>query len=158
MSKLKDLIFYILKEYPHPNELSKARLNKIIYLCDWKHSIQHNEQISPIRWIYNHYGPYVDDIEHFVINDPDLYLEKTNNFLGQPKHIIRSYKSSTFSPSLESSQLETVNFVINTTKSLGWDDFIRLVYSTYPIIKMPKFSALDLVQLAKEYKSEIQNN
>ena len=62
MNKLNELIKYILVKYPKIEELSKPRLVKLIYLIDWKHSIEFGEQYTDIRWIYNHYGPYVNDV------------------------------------------------------------------------------------------------
>jgi hypothetical protein len=45
-----------------------------------------------------------------------------------------------------------LDFVIEKTKDLEWNDFIRLIYSTYPIVTQDKYSKLDLVSLAKEYQ------
>ncbi len=42
--------------------------------------------------------------------------------------------------------------MINATKNKNWEDFIRLVYSTYPCVTQPKGSQLNLVELAKKYE------
>ena len=49
--------------------LSKGRLNKLIYLADWKNCLEHNEQLTTIQWKFNHYGPYVDEIQNVIEND-----------------------------------------------------------------------------------------
>jgi len=38
---------------------------------------------------------------------------------------------------------------------LEWQDLLRLVYSTYPILSSERYSELDLVALAKEYEQEL---
>ena len=62
MKNLEKLIRYIILNYPNSNELSKPRLVKLIYLIDWKFTIENGSQFTDIRWIYNHYGPYVNDV------------------------------------------------------------------------------------------------
>jgi hypothetical protein len=37
---------------------------------------------------------------------------------------------------------------------MTWNDFIRLVYSTYPIMSQERGTELDLAALAEEYRSE----
>ena len=49
-----------------------------------------------------------------------------------------------------------LDFVIEKTAPLSWDDFIKLVYSTYPIVTQPRYSTLNLVQLASLYKQSIE--
>jgi len=67
--KTIDVIRYIINEYPHKDELSKARLNKMIYLADWKSAIDKGNLITDINWLFNHYGPYVKEIENLIAND-----------------------------------------------------------------------------------------
>lgn len=58
-------------------------------------------------------------------------------------------------PSVTEEERELLDFVISTSASKNWDDFIKLVYSTYPIITQERFSKLDLVKLAGEYEVSI---
>ena len=58
---ISNIIKYLLKEYPHKAELSASRLTKMIYLMDWKSSIDYGRQITNAQWHFDHYGPYVDD-------------------------------------------------------------------------------------------------
>lgn len=51
MVKLIDIILYILKNYPHKNELSNARLTKMIYLIDWRSAFDNGKQITNINGI-----------------------------------------------------------------------------------------------------------
>jgi len=151
MSKILDLIRYILEKYKYKDDLSKARLNKIIYLIDWVSAIRRDRQITPIRWYYNYYGPYVKDIEKAIQEDDRFEIKKGLNYYGNEKNVIFLKKDEAFND-LKEEEKEIVDFVIENTQNLNWSDFMNLVYSTYPIVKAEKFSNLDLVELAKEYK------
>ncbi|KTD83093.1 type II toxin-antitoxin system antitoxin SocA domain-containing protein [Legionella waltersii] len=73
MTKLKDVIAYTLKNYPIKEELSNARITKIIFLADWHQAINYGRQISKIKWVFDNYGPFVWDIHDEAINNPDLF-------------------------------------------------------------------------------------
>lgn len=149
--KIVNLVRYILKVYPHAKELSKARLNKIIYLIDWKSALEHEKQLTEINWKFNHYGPYVNIIEETILSDDRFNIKSTTNIYGNEKNIIEIIQDKDFSEPTEKEQ-EIIDFVIEKTRKFYWDKFINLVYSTYPIISQEKGSQLNLVELAKEYK------
>ena len=148
--RTNDLIKYIVENYPHPDELSKARLNKIIYLIDWKSAIDKEEQITDINWYFNHYGPYVKEIEELILDDNRFFLQPTITIYGNEKTIITLVDDTGFnSPTVDEKTI--IDFVIEKTRRFYWKRFIELVYSTYPIISQEKGSNLDLVSLAKAY-------
>lgn len=146
-----DVIRYVLNNYPYPKELSKARLNKIIYLIDWKSSIELNKQVTPIQWLFNHYGPYVKDIEVLVTFDERFEIENTTNVYGNEKNIVKLKQDENFEEPDEQTK-QIIDFIIEKTRKFNWKKFIDLVYSTYPILTQEKGSKLDLVTLAQEYK------
>ncbi len=152
MSNLKDIIAYYCDRYPHKDELSKARLTKMVYLADWKSAITRGEQISNIKWIYNHYGPYVDDVTHVAQSDPLFHVESTTNMFGKDKEVVR-LRSENYTPFLTEDEKRILDHIIKVTHTRYWNDFMELVYSTYPIIKSEKYTDLDLVKFAKEYKN-----
>ena len=53
MTELKEVISYLVSKYPHKDELSNARLTKMIYLADWRHAITQGNQITDIRWFFD---------------------------------------------------------------------------------------------------------
>jgi hypothetical protein len=154
MASLKDIVSYICYNYPHKDDLSKARLTKLVYLSDWKMSIDQGRQISPTKWYFNHFGPYVYDIEELARCDGDFDLEQTSNSFGSLKEIIR-FKGH-FHAFLLPAERAAIDFAIEKTRSLGWDAFIKLIYSTYPIVTESRYEYLDLPALAREYKSWAQ--
>ncbi len=58
MAQIKDIVIHILKNYPHKDELSNARVTKLVYLADWRHVLETKEQISSIKWYFDNYGPF----------------------------------------------------------------------------------------------------
>lgn len=156
MSKLSDVMAYVCQRYPHKDELSKARLAKIIYLADWRAAIERGEQITDVQWKFNHYGPYVDDILETAERDNKRFkVVNTLNMYGNPKDVIK-LKEASGKTELSAQDKEDINFIIEKTRRLYWKDFINLVYSTYPVLSQEKQTVLDLPKLAKAY-SHSQN-
>ena len=148
--KIFNLIAYFLKEYPHKDELSNARLTKMIYLSDWYSAIHVKQQITDIKWYYDNHGPFVWDIKREVDAHPEFFkVLETSNMFGGKKRLIKLNKEPKIS--LDENEKEAADHIINVTKNLNWDMFIKLVYLTYPIISTEKYSHLNLVSKAKKY-------
>jgi hypothetical protein len=142
----------LLKEYPHKSELSASRLTKMIYLMDWKSSIDFGRQITDAQWHFDHYGPYVDDFVKLAKEDKDISVENTSNYFGGKKQLFKLSEKIEEDFSLTKEQKYIADFVINTTKQKNYEDFIQLVYSTYPVMSNDRYSDLDLVGSAVKYK------
>lgn len=151
MASIKDILIYLIKYYPHKEELSNARLTKMVYLADWLNAIRKNQQLTNIQWYYDNYGPFVWDILDCVENNEDIFSVKyTTNMYGGEKRLINLKKN--VKENLSDEEKKILDEVIENTKSLYWTDFIKLIYSTYPILTSEKYSYLDLVNKAKEWK------
>lgn len=146
--KLPDLIAYICQTYPHSRELSKARLTKIIFLADWKSCQKNGEQLTEIKWYFDNYGPYVDDVVDSARECDFLGVEQEMNFYGNPKERIY-IKDEKYQPKISADVIKIVDEVFEETKRLYWDDFIKHVYSTSPIRNSKKYSFLNLQKMAK---------
>lgn len=156
MTELKDIIAYYCRNYPHQNELSKARLTKLVYLADWKSAVDKAQQMTDIDWIYNRYGPYVDDVIQAVMDNEDLFeIDPTENYYGENKNVIR-LKDETYEPQVDDYEKTALDRVIEVTQPKYWDDFISFVYGTYPIRNSEKFETMNLVELADRFKAERQ--
>ena len=137
--------------------MSKSRLTKMVYLADWKSAIDRGFPITDIQWIYDYYGPFVDEIFDLVLSDSDFNVIVSSNKYGDKKYIITLRAG--IKPSiklLDEEDINILNYVIESTRSLFYNDFIQLIYSTYPILKSEQFTPLDLVDIAKSYKKERQ--
>ncbi|WP_435769718.1 Panacea domain-containing protein [Nocardioides sp. SYSU DS0651] len=151
MATLHDLMLYFCKHYPHKEELSKARLTKMVYLADWRAAITSRRQLSHLTWTFNHYGPYLDDVVQEAQKSDDFTVRTTTNLYGSLKEVIEASPNAP-EPALSSEERATLDHVIAETSRLYFNDFIKLVYSTYPIVTQPRYQDLDLVKLAEEYE------
>jgi hypothetical protein len=148
--ELLKIIKYILKEYPKLDELSKPRLVKLIYLIDWKHALETGEQLTDIKWVNNHYGPYVEDIIELIKERNDIFLlDSYRNRYGKITDKIKLVNK------LESIEVgenkEIIDFIINKTNHFKWSDFMDIVMSTYPVQSYQRYTELDLSEDAKKY-------
>jgi len=143
-----------VKNYPNPDDLSKTRLTKLVYLADWMSANLHGRQLTKIRWYFDHYGPYVPDVYEAVVSDHALRIQKTISPFGNPKEVIAMNHARLNPPihlALEDQKI--LDEVIEKTQNLSWNRFIEYVYSTYPVESQERYSYLDLVNLSKEFKA-----
>jgi len=154
MTSLRDAIAYICKHYPHKDELSNARVTKMVYLADWRSAITRGKQMTEVPWVFHHYGPFVYDILDTAKEDPAFEVVPTHNMYGAPKDLLKVAHDATYL-SVGEDEKDILNFVIDSSADKNWDEFIRLVYSTYPILAGERHSKLDLVELANEYREVI---
>jgi len=153
MNKLQSIVAYLCSKYPHKSELSKARLTKLVYLADWFSALVDEKPMTNIEWLFNHYGPYVDDVVDSVRNVPDFSIECEQNGYGATKYVI-SFHGNENEINLSQRERAILSLAIEKTKSLYFNDFIDYVYSTYPVQSQERYSTLNLESLAKEYKEK----
>lgn len=153
LDKVQQIAAYLCMNYPHKDELSNARITKMIYLADWFSALLQNKQMTNVEWIFNHYGPYVDDIINSLKNADDFSIKQTQTLFGNYKYQV-CYNGSASNIELNDDERKILDFVIDKTKGLFFNAFINYVYATYPIATHERYSKLNLIQLAKKYKSE----
>ena len=153
MNKLRAIMAYFSTMYPHKSELSKARLTKLVYLADWFSALLENKKMSEINWVFNHYGPYVNDVFELATIDNDFSITPEKTVYGGDKYVI-GYTGKDISTSLSEKEKAILDAIINKTKTMYFNDFIDYVYSTYPISSNERYAKLDLVALAKQYKED----
>lgn len=155
---ISDLIKYILTNYPHKSELSASRLTKMLYLADWKSAIENSSQLTNAKWHFHHYGPYVDDFLKIAKEDNDIEVRNTSTIFGGKKQQLELAKSFKGNVDLSENQKMILDFVIDATKDKNYEEFIKLVYSTYPVVSSSRYSDFDLVNMASEYKEITADN
>lgn len=151
-TRITNLMKYILKHYPHKADLSTSRLTKMLYLADWKSALENSKQITDVVWHFNHYGPYVDDFMKIARDDENIIVKNTNTIFGGCKQQVELHADLKEDIDILETDKKILDFVIEATKSKNYEDFIRLVYSTYPVVTRSRYSDLDLVKMAVEYK------
>lgn len=153
MAELKDVMAYICSTYRNKADLSKARLTKLVYLADWRSALLSGQQMTAIQWYFNHFGPYVDDVIRTARGDDDFVVTYEKTVYDDPKSIIELRGKAGWA-SLTTEDLAVLDHVIGITQELSWDKFIRLVYSTYPVLSQPRHSYLKLPELAVDFSRQ----
>jgi hypothetical protein len=150
--ELVDAIYFVCTNYPQKDDLSNARLNKILFLADWKAALELGRKITDIDWIYNHHGPYVTEIIGTVHSSEFLEVETTANMYGNRKEVVKIQSAKNIAH-LRGDDVRILSEVIAFASKLTFKSLIDFVYSTYPIVTQPKNSVLNLVELANKYKA-----
>lgn len=145
-NKLRSIVRYIVKNYPYPDELTKTRITKLVYLIDWENIKKSNKQITDINWYFDHYGPYVSDVLDEADKDDCLRIESTISNFGTLKYIVRAKvdKTELIYNNLTDDEISIIEKVIQDTKAFSWNKFIDYVYSTEPIKESDRYNSLDL--------------
>ncbi|CAI6141002.1 TPA: SocA family protein [Acinetobacter baumannii] len=151
MNRLQSIIAYLCIHYPYPSELSNSRLTKLVYLADWFSALADDEQLTNINWLFNHYGPYVDDVKNAVLYSHNFSLHNDQNIFGSNKNVIM-FHGDDEEIRLSDRDKRILDLVIDKTKGKYYNEFIDYVYSTYPVQSQNRYSNLDLIRLAREYK------
>lgn len=158
MKKIRYVLRYFALNYPYKFELSKTRMTKMVYLADWFFAKDYGNQITGIRWYFDHYGPYVSDVYNDAVIDRKLTIKNEYSVYGSKKEVIalrKDYKAAQLDlDELSNREKCILDKVIEQTRNLNWSEFIDYVYNTYPIRSQKRYHFLDLVGLAQEEKSK----
>lgn len=153
MNKLQQIIAFLCIKYPRKQELSNARLTKLVYLSDWVSSVLTGEPMTQINWVFNHYGPYVDDVIISARSHSFFTISKDTNVYGAQKVLI-SYEGPHDEIRLLPAEKNILIAVIEKTSGMYFNEFVEYVYSTYPVKANERYSELNMSKLAREYKSQ----
>ena len=146
-NKLKDVLSYIVKNYPYSDDLTKTRTTKLVYLVDWEYIKKYGRQLTSIEWFFDHYGPYVSDVLDEADKDRRISIKKTKSNFGTVKYmVVPKFTKNDIVYSLTADEIEVIDDVIEKTKLLSWNQFIRYVYDTSPIKNSEKYKKLDLLK------------
>lgn len=149
-NKLKDVLSYIVKNYPYSDDLTKTRTTKLVYLVDWEYIKKYDHQLTNIEWFFDHYGPYVSDVLDEADKNRTISIKKTKSNFGTVKYMVMpKFTKNDIVYNLTADEIEVINDVIEKTKLLSWNQFIRYVYDTSPIKNSEKYEKLDLLKYVK---------
>lgn len=149
MKKINSILRYLILNYPNKSDLSKTRVTKMVYLADWYFAKQYNKQMTNIDWFFDHYGPYVPDVFQIAKSDEVLEIIKDTSLYGAPKSLISLKEGKSVPYNLSEREKSVIDQVIEDTKYLTWNSFIRMVYDTEPIKYGKRYETLDLVKYAQ---------
>ena len=142
-NKLRSVMRYIVKNYPYPDDLTKTRITKLVYLIDWENVKEYGSQITNIEWFFDHYGPYVSDVLDEADEDKTVSINSTISNFGTVKYIVKPKrdKEELLYDDLTDNDKDIIDRVIDKTKNFSWNEFINYVYSTERIKNSTRYSA-----------------
>lgn len=152
MERVINILDYLYFQYPNSNQLSFSRVMKLLYLIEWRYAITKFKKLTDIEWMQTEYGPYYKTLRS-IFNDSsnfDVSIKIDNKNREQLVIVFLNKKESL---SLNKEGKEVVDFVIKHCKDYSWTELNNLVNSTYGVINTPQWQIIDLVNLAKKYKS-----
>ena len=152
--KLIDAITYLCSKYPYKDELSNARVTKMIYLADWRHALDKKVPLTNITWEFNHFGPWVPDVLNEARAHPEsIELVPGRTAFGSDKVCFEARSDARWD-SLTVEELTYLDQVVESTKQLTFQGFIDLVYGTFPVRRSKRYDTLDLAAFAAQYWRE----
>ncbi len=122
--KLHEVMVFLFFSVKHKSNLSKARYTKLVYLADWKMCQRYGHPISNIDWMFNHYGPYVEDVAELAKDSVDFELIVTRNVYGSLKEMINFVGKAPDKFSLSYDETKTLSEVVQETDSMYFITFI----------------------------------
>lgn len=112
-------------------------------------------ELLSLKWLLNHYGPYVDDVVKLARDSTDFNLIITRNAYGSVKERLEFVGSEFTNGVLDSKELEVIDEVVRETDPSYFNNFINLVYNTYPVKESNKYSILDLPKFAQKKRLKV---
>jgi hypothetical protein len=156
MCTIKEVLKYTSSHYLKKDTLKDAlplsQLIKLIYLADWKASLDRGRTITDIEWQIVNGEPKMDEasltqtIEFF---ETTLKGEKIVNFFQSFYEGIKKTKLTQYEKSI-------LDFVIDKARSKSSEEFSQLVHSTFPSLTLDESDKVDLPRLAAIYTKELK--
>lgn len=152
-SVLREALAYLASHFPKETELSRSRLTRMLYLADWRSAILRGQPLTKAVWNYSQYGPFAIEAETILRHDPN-FTTSIDFSLDNGEVDTVALRQPVSYTSLTVDDRSLLDFVVEVTASLPWNDFNRLVYSTYPLITQEKYQNLDLMVAADRYQRD----
>jgi hypothetical protein len=151
MCKVKEILKYIYRE----NNIDKDKFGlgqvvRIIYLADWKFSIDHEKTITKIEWKFVSGEPKMDETS---LNEVLKFFDDTDRITGFFKNLYTEIAKS----KLDAKERRTVKFAMDTVRTKSPDELSKLIYSTFPSLSLVDSDKVDLPSLAKFYVEKVRD-
>jgi len=128
--------------------MTERQLISLIYLCDWRHCLTNDRQITEIKWVTRHGSmPTIGN------NSPDLWASILSFDWANDRRLVTIIEENV-EVDLERSELDAIAHCYGACSKMNLLEFTRLVCSTHPALTSNSFEDLDLVTSSEKYKSE----
>ena len=152
MADPRDLAVELLLRASPARKLPSDRLVKMLYLVDWKHSIDYGFQATNLQWFADSLGPFDTQLPGLVEKLPNLFAIHQLSDTVEDSPVEIECIDHTYSPRLIDSERKAVDHILKVTSGKTWPQIVRLVFATFPMMSKHRYSSLNLPELAVEYK------
>lgn len=157
MARARDVIAYILAQYPSPLDLTMSKLVNILYLIDWRSAIVRGSQVTDLQWEAQASGPTCPLPGVLPVRQMDDDRPRLTTRRRPARALVLEWLQERFkkdlSVSLTPEDREIIDFVLRTAASKQLGPFTQLVNSTFPMRRVNE-GQIDLVELAAQYRGE----
>lgn len=130
MVNARDLLGHILSQM-QPSSRTFGRVQRIVFLVDWKACRTMARPVSSLAWIRGPQGPVSLMLEAFVDASPDFRVTGSLERGGDGAAF--AFVSEPDFPTLSAPHGRLVDGVVAATNGLGFPALTRMVHDTYPI-------------------------
>ena len=158
MATLKDLVALVISEYPKPEDLTRARLEKLIYLADVEWAWRYGDKLTDIDWIYNDYGPFVhacDPPTGELEGEGSVKIHYDQTVFGNDKRWHQWIGSEKEVGGVTPEEINVIRSVIKETWRFQFGRFVEYVYSTPPMVQANQYERHDIVRTMTKQRREI---
>lgn len=130
--------------------MTEKELTSLIYLCDWRHCLTHDKQITTIRWTREMGAiPVIGDAS------PELWASLLSfDWINDKRYVALIEKNIELD--LECSELDAIAHCYGACNGMNSLEFTRLVCSTHPMLVSNNYETLNLIELSRDYKAQGQ--
>ena len=126
--------------------MTEKKLISLIYLCDWRHCLTNNRQITEIQWTRQFGATPVIGNEL-----PDLWSAIIGFEFLENQRFVKLLETK-LETNLERLELASIVHCYGACKEDDILKFTKLVCSTYPLFVSNNFEDLNLIDMGRSYK------
>lgn len=130
----KNILIYIIKNYPKDKHKTRIRMSNLVYLIDLEYFKRHKKQLTKAKWLFKLYFPYSKKIDK-ILNNKKLFHKKEykNNFKAKIKKIVLN---DDINYKLDKNIIDLIDKIIKKVKNMTFNQYFYHIISTKPMQKV----------------------
>lgn len=156
MNKVQQITAYYLSK-SRSKSISKLRLTKTLYLCDWFSALLHNKTMTNLEWQFN-YCVKTFNLDTTIMSGQYFRLIKQNGLCLREEYQVISYLEEQRFDRLNEKEVKIIDYILEKYDELYFNDLMNHVFSTYPLSEDTIYRKLDLCASALRFHEKNNRN
>lgn len=159
MNTVVDIVFELIRKYPHKEYCSRARIQRLVFLADWWMLLHRQRRLIDLNWVFdNRRGPVNVELVATIERATSIfaYQDEINIETGRVRRLFRIVNEK-YTPNLDADAADAIDTVVSVTQEMPWVEFNSFVHSTYPLMNGQRNSVLDMKNLVEAYKVYVES-